>query len=102
MAEQGRADPGPERQAQIRIGREWSRPGLGMTAFLVSMDTPGIRRTARADSLGVRGLGCVNLDLDIRVPTESALGAGDQGFGLALWALEGGRIAIAAQVLTGG
>ena len=31
--------------------------GQGVTAFLVPMDTPGITRTARADSLGVRGLG---------------------------------------------
>jgi butyryl-CoA dehydrogenase len=63
------------------------------------MDTPGIRRTARADSLGVRGLGCMDLDLDITVSDDQVLGHVDQGFRLAMWALQGGRVAIAAQAL---
>jgi butyryl-CoA dehydrogenase len=73
--------------------------GQGVTAFLVPMDTPGIARTARADSLGVRGLGCMDLDLDVNVPDEHVLGPVDQGFRLAMWALQGGRVAIAAQAL---
>jgi butyryl-CoA dehydrogenase len=73
--------------------------GQGVTAFLVPMDTPGITRTARADSLGVRGLGCMDLDLDVNVPDEHVLGPVDQGFRLAMWALQGGRVAIAAQAL---
>ena len=79
-----------------------TRPGLrgqGITAFLVPMDAPGIRRTARADSLGVRGLGCMDLDLDLAVTDEQVLGDVDQGFALAMWALQGGRVAIAAQAL---
>ena len=63
------------------------------------MDTPGITRTARADSLGVRGLGCMDLELDIAVADDQVLGHVDQGFRLAMWALQGGRIAIAAQAL---
>ena len=46
-----------------------TRPGLrgqGITAFLVPMDSGGITRTARADSLGVRGLGCMDLELEDR------------------------------------
>ncbi len=73
--------------------------GQGVTAFLVPMDTPGIARTARADSLGVRGLGCTDLDLDIEVSDDQVLGEVDQGFRLAMWALQGGRVAIAAQAL---
>jgi butyryl-CoA dehydrogenase len=79
-----------------------TRPGLrsqGVTAFLVPMKTPGIRRTARADSLGVRGLGCMDLDFDVQVDADHVLGAVDQGFRLAMWALQGGRIGIAAQAL---
>ena len=79
-----------------------TRPGLrgqGVTAFLVPMDTPGITRTARADSLGVRGLGCQDLDFDIIVSEDHVLGPVDQGFRLAMWALQGGRVAIAAQAL---
>src|SRR5215813_8699371 len=71
----------------------------GITAFLVPLATPGIRRTSRQDSLGVRGLGCMDLDLDVRVDVDHVLGAVDGGFQLAMWALQGGRVAIAAQAL---
>src|SRR5258708_26898408 len=79
-----------------------TRPGLrgqGITAFLVPMDAAGIKRTARADSLGVRGLGCMDLELDLAVTDDQVLGHVDQGFALAMWALQGGRVAIAAQAL---
>lgn len=76
-----------------------SARGEGVTAFLVPMNTPGIVRTARADSLGVRGLGCMDLDLDLTVGDDQVLGGVDQGFRLARWALQGGRVAIAAQAL---
>jgi alkylation response protein AidB-like acyl-CoA dehydrogenase len=71
----------------------------GITAFLVPMDTPGITRRARDESLGVRGLGCMDLDFDIVAAGDQVLGAVDQGFKLAMWALEGGRVGIAAQAL---
>src|SRR6476619_3724272 len=89
-------------EASVAIVFACTRPGLrgqGVTAFLVPMDMPGIRRTARADSLGVRGLGCMDLDLDITVGDDQVLGHVDQGFPLAMWALQGGRVAIAAQAL---
>ena len=88
--------------AAVAIVFASTRPGLrgqGVTAFLVAMDTPGITRTARADSLGVRGLGCMDLELDIVVGEDQVLGRVDQGFPLAMWALQGGRVAIAAQAL---
>jgi len=71
----------------------------GITAFLVPLDMPGITRTSRDDSLGVRGLGCMDLDLDVIIPEDHVLGALDGGFPLAMWALQGGRVAIAAQAL---
>lgn len=72
----------------------------GISAFIVPMDTPGIERRARADSLGVRGLGCMDLAFDgVRVSASQMLGARDQGFAIAMAALDGGRIAIAAQAL---
>lgn len=79
-----------------------TRPGLrgqGVTAFLVPMSAPGITKTARADSLGVRGLGCMDLELDVEVSEDQIVGGVDQGFRLAMWALQGGRVAIAAQAL---
>jgi butyryl-CoA dehydrogenase len=88
--------------AAVAIVFACTRPGQrgqGVTAFLVPLDAPGITRTARADSLGVRGLGCMDLDLDVDVSDEQVLGSIDQGFRLAMWALQGGRVAIAAQAL---
>ena len=79
-----------------------TQPGArrdGISAFLVPLDTPGIVRTSRADSLGVRGLGCMDLDVDVRVGAEHVLGSVNAGFPLAMWALQGGRVAIAAQAL---
>src|SRR5262245_27254552 len=89
-------------EAAVVIVFACTRPGLrgqGITAFLVPMNTPGITRTARADSLGVRGLGCMDLDLDVAVTDDQVLGRVDQGFRIAMWALQGGRVAIAAQAL---
>ena len=88
--------------AAVAIVFACTRPGLrgqGVTAFLVPMDAPGVARIARADSLGVRGLGCQDLELDVQVDDDQVLGPVDQGFPLAMWALRGGRIAIAAQAL---
>ena len=46
--------------------------GRGVSAFLVPMDTPGVERVAAADSLGVRGLGCMDLELrDVRVDADA-------------------------------
>jgi butyryl-CoA dehydrogenase len=71
----------------------------GISAFLVPLPSPGIT-TRPTDSLGMRGLGCLDLELrDVRVPASALLGEPGRGFRLAMRALEGGRIAIAAQAL---
>jgi alkylation response protein AidB-like acyl-CoA dehydrogenase len=88
--------------ASVAVVFASTRLGLrqkGITAFLVPLDGPGLARTSRADSLGVRGLGCMDLDLDVTVGADHVLGAVDGGFQLAMWALQGGRVAIAAQAL---
>jgi len=88
--------------ASVAVVFACTRPGLrgqGVTAFLIPMSDQGIRRTARADSLGVRGLGCMDLELDVEVADEQVLGPVDQGFRVAMWALQGGRAGIAAQAL---
>jgi alkylation response protein AidB-like acyl-CoA dehydrogenase len=77
--------------------------GRGISAFLVPMDTPGLERVASADSLGVRGLGCMDLELqDVRVDADALVGAPGEGFGIVLRALECGRVAIAAQAVGAG
>jgi butyryl-CoA dehydrogenase len=89
--------------ADVAIVFAATEPGTaarGVSAFLVPLDAPGVERMAAADSLGVRGLGCVDLDLrGARVDGGARLGAAGQGFRIAMWALEGGRVAIAAQAL---
>jgi alkylation response protein AidB-like acyl-CoA dehydrogenase len=71
-----------------------------VSAFLVSADAAGIVRTARNDSLGVRGLGCMDLVFDdVHVDSSQLLGPLGHGLTIARWALQGGRIAIAAQAL---
>jgi butyryl-CoA dehydrogenase len=74
--------------------------GRGVSAFLVPMESVGITRTSASDSLGVRGLGCMDLDFrNVRVEADALLGNPGDGFRIAMWALDGGRIAIAAQAL---
>jgi len=74
--------------------------GRGLSALLVPLDTPGVSRRARRDSLGVRGLGCVDLEFDdVRLDSSQLLGVPGKGFNVARWALDGGRVAIAAQAI---
>ena len=74
--------------------------GRGVSAFLLPSGTAGLRAETTVDSLGVRGLGCRDIDLDdVRVGTDAMLGAAGDGFRIAMWALDGGRVAIAAQAL---
>jgi butyryl-CoA dehydrogenase len=74
--------------------------GRGVSAFLVPMETPGISRIEAEDSLGVRGLGCLDLAFtNVRVGADALLGGPGDGFPIAMWALDGGRVAIAAQAL---
>jgi butyryl-CoA dehydrogenase len=73
--------------------------GRGISAFVVPLDGAGITRTP-SDSLGVRGLGCMDLTFDdVVVDADARLGESGRGFRIAMRALEGGRIAIAAQAL---
>lgn len=74
--------------------------GRGITAFLLPLDRRGVRRDPGVDSLGVRGLGCVDLVLDdVEVMDGERVGDENAGFTIARHALEAGRIAIAAQAL---
>jgi len=74
--------------------------GRGISAFLVPMDAAGLTRRNRTDSLGVRGLGCMDLSLeDVIVDSSHLIGQPGQGFAIAMEALDGGRVAIAAQAL---
>jgi butyryl-CoA dehydrogenase len=89
--------------ADVLIVFASTQPGIrgrGVSAFVVPMATPGIDRVAATDSLGVRGLGCMDLAFtNVRVGSDALLGNPGDGFRVAMWALDGGRVAIAAQAL---
>lgn len=89
--------------ADVLIVFASTQPGIrgrGVSAFVVPMGTPGIDRVTATDSLGVRGLGCMDLAFtNVRVGSDALLGNPGDGFRVAMWALDGGRVAIAAQAL---
>ena len=64
--------------AAIGIVFAATQPGLrgrGISAFLLPLDREGIRREPGPDSLGVRGLGCMDLVLDgVRVDRADVIG----------------------------
>ena len=74
--------------------------GRGISVFVVPAGAPGLTLEKTGESLGVRGLGCRDVVLeDVRVEADGVLGEPGHGFRLAMKALEGGRVAIAAQAL---
>jgi alkylation response protein AidB-like acyl-CoA dehydrogenase len=80
----------------------WARTGIagtkGLTCFLVEAGTPGLTVGAAADKMGIRGASTVALAFEgCRVPLAMRLGNEGEGFKIAMTALDGGRIGIAAQ-----
>jgi butyryl-CoA dehydrogenase len=72
----------------------------GITAFLVPMDTPGLKVGKDDDKLGIRGARSAQVFLsDCAVGDDARLGAEGDGFKIAMRALDGGRIGIAAQAV---
>lgn len=71
-----------------------------LSAFIVDTSTPGLSVGASFDKLGVRGSLAAEVVLDnVRIPRENVLGEPGEGFRIAMEALDGGRVAIAAQAL---
>ena len=72
----------------------------GVCAFVVERGTPGFAVARVEKKLGIRGSSCAQLTLDnCRVPAGNLLGQEGEGFKIALAALDGGRIGIAAQAV---
>lgn len=70
----------------------------GMSAFLVPTDTPGYTVARLEDKLGQHSSDTAQIQFeDCRIPAENLIGAEGEGYKIALGALEGGRIGIAAQ-----
>jgi len=70
----------------------------GISAFLVEKDTPGFIVGNEEDKMGLRASDTTDLIFDdCRVPSANMLGNEGDGFKIAMKALDGGRIGIAAQ-----
>ncbi|MBQ2626411.1 MAG: acyl-CoA dehydrogenase family protein [Eubacterium sp.] len=70
----------------------------GITAFLVDRDNPGLSIGKTEDKLGIRASKTSEVILeDCRVSEDAILGEIGEGFKIAMWGLDGGRIGIAAQ-----
>ena len=70
----------------------------GITAFAVPLDAPGVSIGPAERKLGLKASDTSALVLDgVRVSRDAVIGEVGKGFALALAALDGGRIGIAAQ-----
>jgi alkylation response protein AidB-like acyl-CoA dehydrogenase len=72
----------------------------GITAFLAEPNFPGLRIGRHEEKMGQRCSPSVEIILDdCEIPVENRLGEEGQGLKIALSALDGGRIGIAAQAV---
>lgn len=72
----------------------------GMSAIVVDRNTPGFTIGKREEKMGIRGADISELVFeDCRVPRSNLIGAEGQGFKIAMMALDGGRVGMAAQGL---
>ncbi len=70
----------------------------GMSAFLVPTDTPGYVVARLEEKVGQHSSDTAQINFeDCRIPAENLIGEEGEGYRIALSALEGGRIGIAAQ-----
>jgi butyryl-CoA dehydrogenase len=72
----------------------------GLSAFIVEADTPGFSVGKSEPRMGIRAsTACELVFEDVKVPKENLLGAEGKGFMIAMKALDGGRIGVAAQAV---
>ncbi len=82
----------------------WARTGgpgtKGISCFLVEGGTPGLKAGKHEDKLGLRASNTVPLTFeDCLVPHDALFGELNEGFKIAMIALDGGRIGIASQAI---
>ena len=72
----------------------------GMTAFVVTRDMEGVEVSDNIERMGIRAASnCIVTYDKVRVPAANILGKVGGGFKIAMGALDGGRIGIAAQAV---
>jgi alkylation response protein AidB-like acyl-CoA dehydrogenase len=92
---------GREAQAALVFAQtDPARAHHGVSAFIVEKGTPGFTVVKTEDKLGIRASDTAEfLFENCRVPVEIRLGEEGEGFSIALGALDGGRLGIAAQAV---
>jgi len=74
-----------------------------LSAFIVERDTPGFSIGEEEDKMGIRGSSTVQIFFnDAKVPVENLLGERNQGFKIALYILNLGRIKLAGACVGAG
>lgn len=77
-----------------------SKGTKGISAFIVEASTPGFSIGKKEKKMGIRGSATCELIFEnCRIPKENLLGKIGDGFKVAMWTLDGGRIGIASQAL---
>jgi butyryl-CoA dehydrogenase len=77
-----------------------ARGHRGISAFVIEKGTPGFTVSKTEDKLGIRASDTAELVFEeCRVPAAHRIGEEGQGFKVALTAIDGGRIGIAAQAV---
>jgi butyryl-CoA dehydrogenase len=77
-----------------------TKKSRGISAFLIEKGTPGFTVVKTEDKLGIRASDTAEFLFEgCRVPAAQRLGAEGEGFKVAMVAIDGGRIGIAAQAL---
>jgi alkylation response protein AidB-like acyl-CoA dehydrogenase len=79
---------------------EQRRGARGISAFIVTADTPGLRVGKKEDKMGLRASPTTQILLEnVRVPGDALLGRDGMGFVYAMQSLDSGRLGIAAQAI---
>jgi len=77
-----------------------TRGTRGISAFIVEKDAPGFSVGEREHKMGIKASSTTPLYFsDCRIPKDALLGKEGRGFMIAMQALEGGRVGVAAQAL---
>lgn len=91
---------GAEAEVVLLFVRTEDAPRRNATCMLVEKSTPGLTVGKHEDKLGIRGSSTVELIFEnVRVPVANTLGQRGGGLKIALTAIDGGRVGIAAQAL---
>ena len=84
----------------ITAATDKTQGAKGISAFIVETTWPGFKVGSLEHKMGIRASQTAELVLtDLKVPKQNMLGNPGDGFKIALKALDGGRIGVAAQAL---